>query len=96
MSTSRSTKRRKGRKGRKSFAVQKAHGTLHPRVQQAGPEHFAIVCFDCAKVRSKWFMCDFYGRVLVEPTNVDHERGQLDAAIALIREKLSLPPPSIM
>ena len=26
----------------------KPRGLLHPRVQQVGPEHFGIVCFDCA------------------------------------------------
>jgi hypothetical protein len=43
-----------------------------PRVQQVGPEHFGIVCFDPAKTRSKFFLADFYGRVLIPPTRVDH------------------------
>jgi hypothetical protein len=34
---------------------------LHPRVQQVGPEHFGIVCVDCAKARSKFLLADFYG-----------------------------------
>jgi transposase len=31
-------------------------------------------------------MSDFYGRVLVEPTTVEHERGQLATAIAQVRD----------
>jgi transposase len=58
---------------------------LHPRVQQVGPEHFGIVCFDCAKVRSKFLLADFYGRVLVPPTTVAHNRPDLDAAVAQLR-----------
>ena len=40
-------------------------GVIQPRVQAVGPERFAIVSVDCAKDRSKWIMCDFYGKVLV-------------------------------
>jgi hypothetical protein len=58
---------------------------LHPRVQQVGPEHFGIVCFDCAKVRSEFLLADFYGRVLLPPTTVAHSRPDLDAAVANIR-----------
>jgi len=64
----------------------KSRGVLHPRVQQVGPEHFGIVCFDCAKVRSKFLLADFYGRLLIPPTNVAHTRPALDAAVAQIRE----------
>jgi len=51
--------------------VGKTRGVLHPRVQQIGPEHFGIVCFDCAKARSRFLLADFYGRVLIPPTVVD-------------------------
>jgi transposase len=64
--------------------LNKASGVLHPRVQAVGPDHFGLVCFDCAKARSKWIFCDFYGKVLVEPTLVDHQRGPLAMAIAHI------------
>ena len=59
---------------------------LHPRVQQVGPEHFGIVCFDCAKARSKFLLADFYGRVLIPPTTVAHNRPDLDAAVAQVRQ----------
>jgi transposase len=59
---------------------------LHPRVQQVGPEHFGIVCFDPAKVRSKFLLADFYGRVLIPPTWVAHNRPALDTAVAQVRQ----------
>jgi transposase len=58
---------------------------LHPRVQQVGPEHFGIICFDCGKVKSKFLLADFYGRQLIPPTEVQHLRPSLDAAVAQIR-----------
>jgi len=66
-------------------SVGKPRGVLHPRVQQVGPERFGIVCFDCAKVRSKFLLADFYGRVLIAPTQVPHTRPDLDTAVAQIR-----------
>jgi transposase len=63
----------------------KPAGVLHPRVQLVGPDHFGILCFDCAKARSKFLLADFYGRVLIPPTTVDHNRLALDAAIAQVR-----------
>jgi len=83
MSTTRTRKRPPAR--RPAATVAKARGVLHPRVQQVGPEHFGIVCFDCAKARSKFLLADFYGRVLIPPTTVAHTRPDLDAAVAQIR-----------
>jgi transposase len=84
MSTTRTRKRPSTR--RPAPSVGKPRGLLHPRVQQVGPEHFGIVCFDPAKARSKFFLADFYGRVLIPPTRVDHNRPDLEAAIAQIRQ----------
>jgi transposase len=67
-------------------SVGKPRGVLHPRVQQVGPEHFGIVCFDCGKGRSKFLLGDFYGRLLIAPTVVDHTRPALEAAVAQIRQ----------
>src|SRR5260370_865964 len=83
MSTPRTRKRPSAR--RPAPSVGKPRGVLHPRVQQVGPEHFGIVCFDCAKARSKYLLADFYGRVLLPPTTVAHNRPALDAAVAQIR-----------
>jgi transposase len=79
------TRRRSSRR-RPCASVGKPRGVLHPRVQQVGPEHFGIVCFDCAKARSKFLLADFYGRVLLPPTTVAHNRPDLDAAVAQIRQ----------
>jgi transposase len=84
MATSRSRKRFSSR--RCQFTVAKPRGVLHPRVQKVGPEHFGIVCFDCGKRNSKVLLADFYGRVLIPPTPVAHNRPALDQAIALIRQ----------
>jgi transposase len=50
-----------------------------------GPEHFGIVCIDCAKARSKWLLADFFGKVLARPTPVDHNRVELDALVNQVR-----------
>jgi transposase len=59
---------------------------IQPRVQEARPERFGIVAVDCAKARSKWMLCDFYGRVLIPPTIVEHGRAQLQLATVQLRE----------
>jgi transposase len=84
MTTSRVRPRRSHR--RPAESVGKPRGVLHPRVQQVGPEHFGIVCFDCAKARSKFLLADFYGRILLPPTEVAHQRPDLDDAVAQIRD----------
>ncbi|MFO1042379.1 MAG: transposase [Planctomycetaceae bacterium] len=53
-----------------------------------GPEHFGIVSVDCAKDRSKWMLCDFYGKVLVPPTTVEHRRGDLQTTLASLRQAI--------
>lgn len=77
------------RRRRSSSSVHKPRGVLQPRVQQVGPEHFGIVSIDCAKARSKWMLTDFYGRLLLPPTELPHSRGHFDIAVMLIREAIS-------
>ncbi len=84
MATTRTTPR--PRRQRTPETVGKPRGVLHPRVQQVGPEHFGILCFDCAKTRSKFLLADFYGRVLLPLTWVPHTRPDLEAAVAQIRQ----------
>src|SRR5205085_6539545 len=83
MATARSRKRPSTR--RPPTSLSKPRGILHPRVQLVGPEHFGIVCFDCAKARSKFLLADFYGSLILPPTVVAHTRPDLDAAVAQIR-----------
>jgi transposase len=81
------TKRKPGKVGTKRPAVLgKPTGIIQPRVQAVGPEHFGIVAVDCAKARSKWMLCDFYGRVLIQPTIVEHQRAAFALATAQVRE----------
>jgi transposase len=84
MATTRKSRRPADRTSSPSLG--KPRGILHPRVQRAGPEHFGIVCFDPAKSRSKFLLADFYGRVLIPPTWVEHNRPALDAAVAQVRQ----------
>src|SRR2546421_2461849 len=79
------TRARRPSSRRSAASVGKPRGVLHPRVQKVGPEHFGIVCFDCAKARSKFLLADFYGHVLIPPTTVAHNRPDLDAAVAQVR-----------
>jgi transposase len=80
-----STRVRKNSRRQSLEFLQKPSGLVHPRVQQVGPEHFAVVSVDCAKARSKWMFADFYGKVLVPPTFVGHNRVELEAAVAQVR-----------
>jgi transposase len=57
-------------------------------VQAVGPEHFGIVSVDCAKLRSKFTLCDFFGNVLLPPTVLPHTQAEIRAAIARIRETI--------
>ncbi len=66
-----------GSKNSKKRFIGKPTGQIQERVQAVGPEHFGIVSVDCAKRRSKWMLCNFYGKVVVEPTVVEHTTGGL-------------------
>jgi len=68
------------------FVIGKPNGIIQPRVQAVGPEHFGIVAVDCAKARSKWMLCDFYGQVLIPPTVVEHRRTELQLATVQLHE----------
>src|SRR5690349_12383110 len=83
MSRSRSSRRGASKV---TFVLHKPSGQLTPRVQAVGPEHFGILSFDCAKERSRYFLADFYGRVLLEPTTLHHSKGDLQACIDRVRQ----------
>jgi transposase len=78
----------KKRRRTQTHLIHKPRGVLHPRVQAVGPEHFGIVSVDCAKARSKWMLADFYGRVLVPPTVVEHTRAGFEAALRALRDAI--------
>src|SRR5688572_17651579 len=79
------TKKRKSTGSKKRF-IGKPNGQIQERVQAAGPEHFGIVSVDCAKRRSKWMLCNFYGKVIIEPTTVEHTSGGLWAMAQRVAE----------
>jgi transposase len=79
---------RKSRDTKKRF-IGKPTGQIQERVQAVGPEHFGIIAVDCAKRRSKWMLCNFYGKVIVEPTQVEHTTGALRAMTQLVAEACS-------
>jgi hypothetical protein len=83
MARSRHSKKPRG------FLVQKPLGQVTERVQAVGPEHFGVVSVDCAKSRSKFLLCDFYGRVLIEPTCVEHTQRDLRAACERVRSVMN-------
>ncbi len=82
--------KRNSRKSRKisPAVLGKPRGVIQVRVQKVGPERFGIVAVDCAKVRSKWMLCDFYGKVLIPPTVVEHQRAALELATVQLREAI--------
>ena len=69
-------------------SIHKPRGVVHPRVQAVGPEHFAFLCVDCAKARSKMMLADFYGRVLLEPSTVEHNRVDFENALKTVRHAM--------
>lgn len=81
------TKRNSRKSGKKRPVVLgKPNGIIQPRVLAVGPEHFGVVAIDCAKARFKWMLCDFYGRVLIEPTEVEVERMAMQLATLQLKE----------
>lgn len=73
---------------RAEVCLGKPSGVLDKRVQEVGPECFGIVSVDCAKQRSRWMLCDFYGRVLLSRATVEHTGPALRAMTDLLRHAL--------
>jgi transposase len=81
------TKRKSRKSGTKRPVVLgKPNGVIQPRVEAVGPERFGVVAVDCAKARSKWMFCNFYGKILVPPTPVEHTRNDLLLATNRLRD----------
>ena len=69
----------------KRIPAQKADQLFLDRVSAVGASHFGIVAVDVAKSRSKWMLTNFLGKVLVEATEVRHDRAALSEAITAVR-----------
>lgn len=91
MVTSVTTGKKSKKRRSKAFAqavLGKPNGVIQERVREAGPERFGIVSVDCAKDRSKWMLVDFYGRVLVPPTNVEHRRCEIQLTLLTVKQAI--------
>ncbi len=76
----------RGRRAGRFQSTAKPSGSFHPRVVAASPERFGIIAVDCAKARSKWMLADYYGRILVPPTEVEHTRQGFEEAVAHLKQ----------
>src|SRR2546430_10954813 len=74
----------------RGFLVQKPLGQFTDRVRAVGPEHFGVVSIDCAKARSKFLLCDFYGNVLIEPTPVEHTQSRSEEHTSELQSQSNL------
>ncbi len=83
------TRSRRRSRSRPPEVLQKPAGTIHPRVQKVGPQHFGIVSVNCAKQRSKWMLTDFFGNILIAPTLLEHNSPAFDGAIAQLRHAIA-------
>ena len=79
MATKTKSTRNSKKKSSKRRYIGKPTGVIQERVQAATPQRFGIVSVDCAKRRSRWLLCDYFGRVIIEPTTVEHNTGCLRA-----------------
>ena len=75
-------------KPNKRLTLQKPNGSLARRVQDVGPQHFAIVCVDPAKLRSEWMMADFLGNMIIPPTTLEHQLAGYQAAMLRLRNAI--------
>jgi hypothetical protein len=64
----------------------KTNRIIQPRVEKVGPQRFGVVAIDCAKARSEWMLCDFHGKVLLPPTEVEHARMQMQLTTLQFKE----------
>jgi len=81
------TKCKKSRKsGSTKRFIGKPSGKIQERVSKVGADRFAIVVVDCATRRSKWMLCSFFGKVIVEPSVVEQSKGCLAVMIEAVRE----------
>lgn len=83
------TKRSRSRSQKfKKAVLGRPQGVIQARVQAVGPEKFGIVAVDCAKARSKWMLVDFYGNVIVEPTDVEHDRSSFQLTMLTLKQAI--------
>ncbi len=72
----------------KKAVLGRPQGIIQKRVQAVGPEKFGIVAIDCAKARSTWRLTDFYGNVLTQSANVEHNRSSFQLAVLTLKQTI--------
>lgn len=85
---SRSSRSRRRGRSKGPARLGKPNGKLNDRVEKVGPRHFGIAAVDSGKGQSEWLLCDFYGNLLIPPTEVLHQRQTLAVAIEQLREAM--------
>lgn len=81
MVTTQKSTRSRSKKTDSHRYIGKPSGVIQQRVQEVGPQRFAVISVDCAKRRSKWMLCDYFGKVIIEPASVEHNAGALKAMV---------------
>jgi transposase len=78
----------RSRSARPQATLHKPRGYFHDRVERAGPSHFGLACFDCHKDYSKWMLADFFGKLLLPPQRLAHNRAGLADAVQQLRQAM--------
>ena len=89
MVTTRKSRTKRTRSRSQTFrkaVLGRPQGLIQQRVQAVGPEKFGVVSIDCAKARSKWMLTDFYGNLLTQPANVEHNRSSFQLAVLALKQ----------
>lgn len=76
----------RSRSARPPATLHKPRGYFHDRVEQAGPTHFGLACFDCHKDYSQWMLADFFGKLLLPPRRLPHNRAGRGDALDQLRQ----------
>lgn len=84
MSPSSTTRSRSNRR-RSQPRLPRPAGVMNQRAQAVGAERFGIVSVDCAKLRSRWMLCDFFGQALLPPATVEHTGPGFRQALDMLR-----------
>ena len=83
-------RRKKARRRGKAPRLKGPRHSLAERVEKVGADKFGILAVDCAKARFQVMLANFYGRVLMEPIEVDNTAPALDALVARVRREAEI------
>ena len=75
----------KNRRQPQPHALHKPRGVIHPRMPGGRTGALRPGVRRLRKARSRMMLADFYGRVLLEPTTVEHNRSDFETAVTSVR-----------